>query len=343
MRVSNLFCAGVMGLGLLTQSALAEVKVSGEIRGAMVNTDMGDDAAEGSKPINFMTEWAKLGFKGSAYDNVDYWVRFDLAKFNAANVTPVEFMYMTWWMTKEMGLMFGQTKIAQGGWERQFFLLEETYKNASYDAPMKSAYKPMAAFIYKFMGTVEFQLFDDNDASNTWTKKENTHPTFAFQWKGNMMNGGLMPLVQFTSWDNSKSSSFALGMRYVMNEIYATAGLVMDTVGAKGMDDSGDAESHETKHMGYHIEGRYNASGFEPFIYFAGGSTEDYGDTDDKEAAGTPFDASGTTMALGVRMRQDKHVTPFLAWIKDDQTAKVGTEEVDSEVTKIKAGLYAKF
>jgi hypothetical protein len=237
-------------------------------------------------------------------------------------------------------VLFGQDKVAQGGWENMNFTLSQSYKNV-FAKNHFGKFKSMLAFKYKFMGSVNLQIFNDDSSANTWNS--GTHPTFALQWKGKVMDGMLKPMVQYLSYDNNHSNLMSFSTGIHMNAISGSAGVVLDTVNAKGVDSAGENEDHATKQTTFHVEAAYATAGFQPYFYYSSSSTETYGETADKETSGSSYDPTGSVTSVGLRFTGDKAITPFVTYNMIKGSVMAGTESVDSvDSTQLKLGFYTK-
>jgi len=389
-----------VGFGLVANGAMAQdakgtnVSIGGMssrlsimYRGQLDHQDHGllkeAGQANSDKPVkttNIELNDLKVGLAGKLSARSDYDTVLNMNFQNSSSSTHalIEKAVFNWWFIDMVGLTGGVDRINEGGWEN---------KNHGYETMVLSPYtaaflplqtashdsdKPVMALNVKAgdAGHVTLQLTDDTvDTSGEHFSTENKQPAMTLEYMGDF--GGIMPLVQFGSYDANHSKYFDLGVGLNMMNMGLYFDFMNDNrahkVPGKTLTDNMQTISLD---LSYTLPGVAK-----PFLKYATYNNKQgvtAGDTEAKAnpslaAIGGEVTAAGGTMAQALAAAQSSdafsdngsvwsigseflmegnHYRPFLAFVGRSGKFLKGTTGTDSETksdTSIKLGVLGNF
>lgn len=218
---------------------------------------------------------AKVKLKGNLNKETEYAFRFNINP-TATSPSPFDYGYGTHWFGETFGWSFGKMKVVQGGWDQ----LDGGFKDhavGQYRAKNLpfADYSEMMAFHVKAAGKLSLQVLNDYtktsaDPNRVAEWNSGTHPTYALGWAGDF--NGIMPLVDFGTFDNQKSRWFDVGIKAKLAGVDASLDFGQKTVGHKVVkasdpkknDNKQDTATNIALRAGYEIAGAAK-----PWLYFS--------------------------------------------------------------------------
>lgn len=350
---------------LLSSAALAEdtvvktaadtLKIGGEFRSELLYDNHQLEKGPGMEPeatTELQVQKARIKLSGKINPDTDFAFRFNL--LDPSTTGPLEYGWGKHWLSKNVGFSMGRQKVLQGS----FDLLEENFKTHAIGAYEKNLafakYQDMAAVHVVAGGALTLQLFNDvvRDATYSYRWNEKKHLTWVLGYRGSF--GPIEPMVNFGSYDNSKSKWVDVGIKTEMAGMSAHLNYYSNSESKRGIDAATgkakavtDVGTSISAYVAYELKGKAK-----PWLYVSkfdkvqgdgtgtdlGGKDRDYNkfDTDKTSGAvtGYKFDDNAVVWGTGVDLTSlGKGFTPYLAvvgksgqWLKDNNPAETKSE-----------------
>jgi hypothetical protein len=252
------------------------------------------------------------------------------------------------------GLIVGRAKAKVYGWEHAMASPLTTVTSIGF-AHRPFGFSDMAALDSKYdWGSITLQFAQDNkDGVKNTTSGATKQPAILFEYAGDF--GGIMPLVQYGSWDQGGNSLWTVGVAYRNDMMGVSVDHTQDsrsyTSGGKDMTDVMSSTA---------LNADLKAGDFKPFLHYSmfdnkqdgtDAKVNSYTDQDGdgtvdtkKPATDKGFDDNGTRWAIGVsHTAAGAAFEPYLAYVSTSAKFTVAGKEKTATENMIKLGVKGQF
>jgi hypothetical protein len=300
-------------LGGVVQAAEPEIenlKIGGQYHFRLLYSDDGLNDAEPTREASARTLFENAGtkfmFHGNLYDDV--YVRM---RYNALS-SKLDYGYVKYTGLDDVALTFGQTKERLFGWHRRLtsavsIVVAEFHslKPFSYPKMVEVQYDGLPGHVliqvandyFNCPATGDCISWNQQDADG---EKAQDQPAILAEWIGEY--GSFQPLAQYASYDQGKSYTYTLGLRY-KNDTYDVYGdYVVDNRVYKGAT-TGQPIEEENILTGWVVQGEMKVGQLTPYVHVSSFDYEQYtaagGDQPEINSAYGRFDDNAMTVSVG--------------------------------------------
>lgn len=316
----------------------------------LANNDDGlnKDADADTPTTKWRLKELRIGFSGEAGPNAFYEVEINGANTGTTNTGIID--HAEFWLKplKGLELRIGNPKGLVYGWRQKLDgPMDYTASASAAHSPWGRAEAIQGSYNLGAGGTVTLQVardvydctVDDQGVKTCvgYTKAEDSNTT-AVEWVGDF--GGIMPLIQYATYDTNHSSTFSLGARYKTKMLDIRLDHITDNRWRR-LDATKEGEDVLT---GMNLEGYVHIGDIEGFFMYSTYNKEDDVLAGAKEPeVNNPgeFNDNKQLMALGGSFKGlSKSFKPFLVYVSEsgDFTDKNGKDATFTETT-IKFGV----
>ena len=350
-QVISVFVA-LLYLGAFTPSVsaaeMAAPKVGLAYKFQMVNSDDGlnKDADADVPTTTLRTAALRINFSGEGSPGFSYDVEIDGANTGMTNTGIIDHAELhfkrnnaTVTVGNPKGLVFGWRQKLDGP-------MDYTASASAGQTPWGRAEALQVAYGLGANGKVTVQAARDVVNCSTtggvtscagYTTTENSN-TLALEWQGDF--NGIMPLVQYATYDTNHSSTYSLGVRYLKGMADVRLDYITDNRW-KRIDADNDGQDVRT---GINLEGYLTFGVTEGFFHYSTYNNKDYvvsGATEPEVNSAGTFDDNKTTLALGATWSGlGKSFKPFFVWVSESgQFTDKNGKDADFTENSIKLGV----